>query len=193
MAERTGPDPRWSDRRLVTACLAGEERAWHVLVDKYKNLVYAVILRYGVGSQEAADVFQAVWLDAYNDLPKLRRKRALKPWLVTLTHHKCFHHQRKQARRQQHEGVELDAGTVELPASPATFDDDLARDQLVREAVFALSDRCRTMIRMLFFSFPPRPYVEVAERLGLAVGSIGFTRGRCLKQLEKELRKRGMP
>jgi hypothetical protein len=40
---------------------------------------------------------------------------------------------------------------------------------------------------MLFYQQPPLPYNEVAQRLGLATGSIGFIRGRCLRQLEKIL------
>jgi DNA-directed RNA polymerase specialized sigma24 family protein len=43
------------------------------------------------------------------------------------------------------------------------------------------------MIRLLFYVEPPLPYREVAQRLGLAVGSIGFIRGRCLKRLQKTL------
>jgi DNA-directed RNA polymerase specialized sigma24 family protein len=53
------------------------------------------------------------------------------------------------------------------------------------------SDRCRKMIYMLFFETPSRPYDEVAKELGLAVGSIGFIRGRCLKSLRKALEQKG--
>ena len=48
------------------------------------------------------------------------------------------------------------------------------------------------MIRLLFYEQPPLPYVEVARRLGLATGSIGFIRGRCLKRLQKELEEQGL-
>jgi hypothetical protein len=48
------------------------------------------------------------------------------------------------------------------------------------------------MIEMLFFETPPRPYVEVAAALGIAVGSIGFIRGRCLEQLRAVLQKSGL-
>ena len=47
------------------------------------------------------------------------------------------------------------------------------------------------MIRLLFYADPPLPYREVARRLGLATGSIGFIRGRCLRRLEKTLREMG--
>ena len=66
-----------------------------------------------------------------------------------------------------------------------------ANEQMVREANVSLSPRCQELIRLLFYTEPPLPYKEVARQLGLAVGSIGFIRGRCLERLAKALRKVG--
>ena len=63
--------------------------------------------------------------------------------------------------------------------------------QLVRDALRSIPERCRKMLKMLFFEQPPRPYLEVAKELGLAEGSIGFIRGRCLEKLRKALEQRG--
>src|SRR4030081_1922717 len=52
------PDPGWSDERLVQACLAGDQRAWSALVDKYKHLIYAIAVRRGASAEDAADIFQ---------------------------------------------------------------------------------------------------------------------------------------
>jgi DNA-directed RNA polymerase specialized sigma24 family protein len=54
-----------------------------------------------------------------------------------------------------------------------------------------LSPRCYQLIRMLFFEMPSLPYQEIAEKLGLAIGSIGFVRMRCLKKLQKLLLEKG--
>jgi DNA-directed RNA polymerase specialized sigma24 family protein len=51
--------------------------------------------------------------------------------------------------------------------------------------------RCERMIHMLFFESPVRPYAEIASELGLATGSIGFIRGRCLARLRKHLEMKG--
>jgi hypothetical protein len=42
-------------------------------------------------------------------------------------------------------------------------------------------------VELLFFESPARPYSEVASELGLAVGSIGFTRQKCMDRLRKHL------
>ncbi len=192
-ADRPSPDPNQEDRRLVDACLAGDEQAWSALVDKYSQLVYAIARRYGASRDQATDLFQAIWLDAYNDLPNLRRKGALKSWLVSLASHKCYHWKRKHLRQRAHEVATFeDQDLDDHPAGDPELIERLARDQLVRDAVLSLAPRCREMIRLLFFTFPPRPYKEVAESMGLAVGSIGFIRRRCLMRLHRALERHGL-
>ena len=68
---------------------------------------------------------------------------------------------------------------------------ELEKEQLVRDSIAQLNPRCEQMVRMLFFENPPRPYHEVARDLGVATGSIGFIRGRCLQKLKKQLEKMG--
>src|SRR2546426_1136334 len=64
-------------------------------------------------------------------------------------------------------------------------------EQMLRNALAELSPRCRELIRMLFFETPARPYREAARTLGIATGSVGFIRGRCLERLRKHLEKAG--
>jgi DNA-directed RNA polymerase specialized sigma24 family protein len=61
----------------------------------------------------------------------------------------------------------------------------------LRDAISGLPEKCEQMVRLLFFEIPPRPYEDIAEQLGMATGSIGAIRGRCLAQLKKQLEKRG--
>ncbi len=185
MPDRKTPNVSWTDERLVGLCLQGDEGAWRVLVDKYKNLVYSLILKYRPGSEEATDLFQGVWLDAFNDLAKLKKRGSFKSWLISLSNHKCYHWRQQQRRKGQHEIAMDEPETLEEhTAISPDFVSELERQQWVREALRQLSPRCQELLHLLFFAKPPKPYQEVAEHLGLAVGSIGFIRGRCLKKLE---------
>lgn len=186
--EDRSPFDRWPDAKLVESCLAGDEQAWGHLVDRFKNLVYAIILKYRAEPEEAADLFQAVWLEAYNDLPNLRQASAFKNWLVSLTAHQCFHWKKQQKRRYSHETDVGEGDNLEnLAVEDPTFAEELIRHQLVRDAIRRLSPRCQKLIHLLFFSKPPQAYQAVAKSLGLAVGSIGFIRGRCLEKARKAL------
>jgi RNA polymerase sigma factor (sigma-70 family) len=185
------PSPGWSNTRSVAECLAGDERAWSALLDRYKNLIYSIALRYGAPHQDAADIFQAVCLDLFNELPRLRDAEALQGWLIRVTMNKCYHWKRSQIDQES----DLEEEQIEnLSAAQAIPPDVLAgleQEQMVREAMEQLPPRCREMIELLFFEQPPVPYNEVARRLNLATGSIGFIRGRCLKRLKKLLQEKG--
>lgn len=68
---------------------------------------------------------------------------------------------------------------------------EIESEQSLREAIAELPPRCTELIRMLFFANPPVPYQEVAQQLGLATGSIGFIRMRCLSRLKERLHQKG--
>ncbi len=182
------PSRAWDDDRLVAACLAGDEQAWSALIDKYKNLVYSVPRKYRMSPDDAADVFQAVCVDLYNELPKLRSVASLRAWLLTVASHHAFHWKRRYVKRSEREGTPLDEDT-DVAAAPPEADvlETVQREQSIREAVAQLTPRCQEMIRLLFFTQPPIAYADLARHLNLAVGSIGFIRGRCLQKLQKLL------
>jgi len=181
----------WGNARLVEECLRGNQQAWHVLVDRYKNLIYSVPLKYGAPPQDAADIFQAVCIDLFHELPRLRDADALQGWLIRVANHKCFHWKRQKSAAAGDWDESLVEGiAANTPVAPDLLA-DLEREQIVRESMEALPPRCRQMIQLLFFEQPPLPYEKVAERLRLARGSIGFIRGRCLKRLKRILEEKG--
>ena len=180
-----------SDERLVADCLKGNQEAWAALVDKYKNLIYSIPIRLGM-YDDAADIFQAVCLDLLSDLQRLRKPRALPKWLMQTCYHKCLQYRR---RAEKHVPFEEENAESTSDASAAALPEEilaqLQREQIVRDVLSQLPPRCERMIRMLFFETPPRPYEKIANELGLATGSIGFIRGRCLARLRKQLEKMG--
>ncbi|SRR5581483_63990 len=185
-------NPVLNDEQLVRRCLAGDEKAWSELIDKYKNLIYSIPIKLGL-YQDAADIFQAVCLDLLAELPKLREPRALPKWLMQTCYHKCLHLRKVGQRQVQFspgQGEELPSDSTDRTL-PEELLVQLQREQALRDVLGELSPRCHRMVRMLFFEFPPRPYHEIARELGLATGSIGFIRGRCLSRLKKQLQKMG--
>jgi len=180
-----------SDEELVAACLAGDQTAWARLVEKYRKLVYSVPVKYRLTPEDASDIFQAVWMDLVAELPSLRSPAALRSWLMTVASHKCYHRKRSLQRREQQGGMDDIEALAVAAASPQDFVVELEREQMVRDALELIPGRCRRMVEMLFYEYPPIPYKDVAERLGLAEGSIGFIRGRCLQKLRARLQEMG--
>ena len=156
------------------------------------RLIFSVPIKFGLSREDSADIFQSVCLDLLNDLKQLREPKALPKWLMQATYHKCLRWKKQKLVLTD------DLGEDSAPAEPEDTEElpgemllQLEREQTVRDAIALLPERCHRMITMLFFEDPPRPYEEVARELGIATGSIGFIRGRCLQRMRKQLEEGG--
>ncbi len=190
LAERraTTPSPAAkSDRDLVQGCLKYREEDWALLVDKYKSLIYSIPFRYGFTREEAADIFQSVCLDLIQELPKLRDPQALPKWLMQVTAHKCFHRKAFNNRMVSRDDEDITIPETSAPAEAEINLFEIEEEQMLRDAMASLAPRCRDLVHMLFFEEPKRPYQQVAASLGLATGSIGLLRQKCLDHLRKRL------
>src|ERR1700691_5374399 len=180
----------WPDARLVRECIAGSEEAWCALIFKYKNLIFSIPVKYAFSADESTDIFQAVCLDLLSELPKLRKVKALPKWIMQVTAHKCFHRKKQESRTEvsDPDDKQFEQST---PARAEEILREAEDEQGLRQAMSELSPRCRQLVRMLFYDEPARPYQEIADTLGIAVGSIGFIRQRCLERLRKRLLEEG--
>ena len=180
----------WSDEQLVRGCLKGNEEAWFGLIDKYKNLIYSIPVKYRTPSDDANEIFQQVCFELLTALPHLREAKSLGAWLITITSHKCADWRRREQRYQPMDDDRADEIPV-LSKAADTLLLEVEREQILREALPQIAPRCRVLIQMLFFDDPAVPYEQVAASLGLARGSIGFIRMRCLRQLRRLLEQKG--
>lgn len=161
------------------------------MIDRYKRLIFSIPIKYGLSVDDATDIFQSVCVEMLSELPKLREAEALPKWIIQVTSHKCFHHKRQQQRVQP-----LNPDDDECEQSTPALAEEILRqtedEQSLRQAISEIPPRCQQLIRMLFLEEPARPYQEVARRLGLALGSIGFIRQRCLERLRKKILEVGL-
>jgi RNA polymerase sigma factor (sigma-70 family) len=185
------PAKAWDDRQLVKECGAGNEEAWSLLIDKYKALIYSIPVKYNFPPHEAADVFQATCMELLTRLPELREPRALPKWLMQVAHHQCYRVKRQHQRLVSRD-AEPDLPDPETPPIAESLMQQTQEEQMVREAMENLTPQCRRLVELLFFETPPRPYTEVAADLGLALGSIGFTRQKCIERLRRNLDELGL-
>lgn len=175
------------DEWLVQGCIQGDPTAWEELIDKYKRLIYSIPIKYGASSADAADVFQSVCIEVMNSLPQLKNVQSLRSWLITVAIRQSYRWKKKQSAHIELDAMEPDVaeGLASTPPVETLF--QLEEEQIVRDVVAKLEPRHRELVQLLFFEQPPLPYAEVARRMGLATGSIGFIRGRCLEKLRKAL------
>src|SRR5437868_1221522 len=170
---REEPAAVWNDTQLVKECLAGNEEAWSLLIEKYKALIYSIPVKYGLPPQEAADVFQATCTELLVRLPELREPRALPKWLMQVAHHESYRWKR-QGQRMVSRDADPDLPEPEIPPIAESLDRQTQEEQMLRDAMAALSLHCPPHAEPLFYEVPARPSAAVAQALGFCDRYISF-------------------
>jgi len=167
---------------LLARCRSGDEDAWRELLERYGALILSVPRRYGMKGAQADDVFADVCLALVRALPSLRDPKALPQWLLRTAARATWEAARRSKRAVPGEALRLAGGS--LPDEEAST---LEQEQAVRDALRAVPERCRRLLELLYFAVPGLSYDEIARRLGLARGSLGPTRRRCLDKMREHL------
>jgi len=169
---------------LVALALQGNQRAWQDLVTRYSPLVSSVIRRYRMNDSDADDVRQNLWLRLVEHLGNIREPRALPGWVMTTTRNEAI---RVLAGKRRTEPVNPQQDDRLDNIEHTEPDSDLIRAEY-RAAVHAglreLRPEHRELIELIFAD-TPISYQQISARLGIPIGSIGPTRARCLKKLER--------
>jgi len=176
-------DPTVTD--LVIRARNGDTQAWDALVERYAPLVWSICRRYRLGSADAEDVNQSVWLALVDQLAALREPAALPGWLATTTQRECGRVLRT-ARGPQMAWYVPDAEDIADEHAVSAEEELLQaeRHAALREAFTYLPPSCQQLIGMLIQD-PPVPYAKISTELGIPIGSIGPRRRRCVDKLRR--------
>lgn len=180
--------PEQDDPVLIALCLAGDQDAWSELVRRYSRLVYSIAFKSGLDDDAAADLVQDVFTIVLRRLESLRETERFSAWLITTAHRESW-----RARKRQPEQA-LDKAIDPVDDDPTAAERVIAWEEasIVHRALAKLGGRCQRLVQMLFLQDPRPSYESIASDLGISIGSIGPTRGRCLKQLRGHIEQLGL-
>jgi RNA polymerase sigma factor (sigma-70 family) len=174
-----------SDQELMRLCRKGDERAWELLMDRYERLVFSIPLNYGLSREDAADVTQITSTVLIQSLKTPTEIGRLGPWLATVARRHTWRLLERGQREStsRHEDLAESAKLVGKSGSGSVEHWELT--EWLHHGLSSIDEPCRELLLALYFDPEQPSYAEVAARLNRPVGSIGPTRGRCLKELRK--------
>jgi RNA polymerase sigma factor (sigma-70 family) len=171
---------------LVRRAAEGDRWSWERLVDQYARIIWSVTRDFRLAESDAADVAQATWLRLFEHIDRLEYPDRVGSWLAVTARRECLRH---VAARKRVVLVHDDDDLHDVVAHGPAVDERLLaneRAQAVREALADLPGQWQRMLQLLMAD-PPASYAEISDQLGLPIGSIGPTRGRCLARLRELL------
>lgn len=176
-----------TDAALIQLCLAGDEPAWSVLLERYSGLIYSIGLKARLSPEDVADVFQSVCLILLEGLEKLKDVSKLSSWITTITLRQCLRVKRQQ-RLLWADLEHIEETLTNLPDDSPLPDEEiqqLEQERLIRQAISMLDEPCQRLLTFLYYEDKGVwSYDAIACEMGLSVASIGAKRRRCLKKLK---------
>jgi RNA polymerase sigma factor (sigma-70 family) len=167
---------------LVRGAVAGDRQAWERLVEQYARLIWSITVEFKLAESDAADVAQTTWLRLLEHIDRIEYPDRVGSWLAATARNECLRslaaHKRLVLGREEHDMEEEPAPGTEVDAR--LLADERART--VHDALSRLPRRWQRLLELLMDD-PPASYAEISDQLGLPIGSIGPTRGRCLARL----------
>jgi len=168
---------------MVAAAAEGDQAAWSDLVARFRGRVIRVARAHGLDAHQADDVAQETWLRLYRNLGNVRDPFSLGAWIETTARRESL---RVLAGRRREELTGDDVG-IDLPALDDGGDAVLEeRKAALARGLMKLNGRQRALMQSLLVE-PAPSYADVSVRVGIPIGSIGPTRGRCVRRLRQEL------
>lgn len=181
-----------SDTALIEASRKGDQQAWQQLVERYQRLIYTIPRRAGFDENRAAEIFQRVFAKLVANIHRIEQPERIQAWLVTTAKRETL---RMLDKEKRFDTTSEDISEQEFIADHHPLPEDvvvrLEAQHDVRLAVEQVGDKCRRLLTLLFYQSDPLPYNDVARELGIAEGSIGPTRARCLQKVQKVLEQSG--
>lgn len=167
--------------QLVERARNGDAAAWSDIVSGLENLVWSVVRGFRLSEEDAKDVAQLTWLRAVEKLDRIHDPERIGLWLATIARRECM---RVIERGSRSLAVDPQEGFVDL-TSAADSEAEVERRaaaKAILAALSELSDDCQQLLRLVLCD-PPVAYADISELLGIAVGTIGARRSRCLSRL----------
>jgi RNA polymerase sigma-70 factor (ECF subfamily) len=175
-------DPVDDDVRLIAAVVKGDRAALAGLYDRHASLLLGLAVRILADKALAEDVLHDVFLEAWHHAAEFDRARgSVRAWLITRMRSRCLDRRGKVVRGAR----AAEAAARERPGAVPEGIAGADRDR-VRRGVAGLPDDLTAVIELAYFD--GLSATEIAERLGLPVGTVKSRLARAIATLRAQLR-----
>ena len=184
------PDAPWdAAAEAYREWRAGSASAMDRLVRVMTPVLWHVVRAYGLNRELAEDVVQSTWLTLVRRADTIVDAQAVGGWLIITARREAW-----RVGKHAASTVTMDDEVLDAVADAGVSAEDTAvehdRHSRLWSSVATLDERCQRLLRVIAFDARP-DYAKIAGDLGMKIGSIGPTRGRCLDKLRSAVEAQG--
>jgi len=178
------------DQTLIDQCLAGRREAFGQLVERYQHRLYHGLLHALGSPEDAQDIAQEAFVNAFEKLASFKGQAAFYSWLFRIALNAAVSSKRKTRRMSTSVEARRDATglepTDENPATEPSYAMDVSdRQRLVRRALAELSEEFRTAL--VLKEMDGMSYEEIAEVVEVPLGTVRSRIHRARLELRAKL------
>jgi RNA polymerase sigma factor (sigma-70 family) len=183
-----GPVPETLASRaahLFDAYRGGDEAKMADLVALLTPILWHTVRAQRLDRESAEDVLQTTWLTLVRSADSISDPQAVLQWLIVSARREAWRVVKRSDRVEPKDfyAEEFVTRSADAPEQAVLRNDSDAR---LWRHIAGLPEKCRELLRVIAFADRP-DYAAIAKALGMPVGSIGPTRGRCLAKLRLQL------
>jgi len=171
-----------NERELVERCRSGDERAFQDLVDRYKDLVYALIARTVQDRARAEDLAQDVFLRIHRGLPYFRGEARLSTWIFRIVANVCV---QETSRPPTFSLDDSRASHGQRASAPDRQFRDLELKDRLEKAIARLPPTARLLVAAHYLD--GARYEDLADALQMPLGTVKTHLYRAKQQLRRML------
>ncbi|AXP81790.1 ECF RNA polymerase sigma factor SigW [Mariniflexile rhizosphaerae] len=181
-----------NDQYYINLILNGDTNAFHILVDRYKDLVYSLSLRMLKNREEAEEVSQDTFVKVFKSLPRFKGDSKFSTWIYKIAYNTCL--DRLKKNKKFYNDVPIDEFTEH---QVRTIDDALEnleakeREQAIQDCMSLLPNEDGFLLTLYYFE--EQSLDDISKVMGLTPNNVKVKLFRSRKKLAAILKQRLEP
>lgn len=186
------------DNLLIKRALAGEQRAFSEILQRYRASIYNLIYKMVHNKEETEDLVQEAFIKAFSSLATFNEEYAFSTWLYRIAINNSIDHFRKKKLKtfSMDTPIESKDGPIHREFSDNSYlpDDPLLnneKNKLIEEAIAKLPEKYRVSI--ILRHREEKSYEEISQILNIPLGTVKARIFRAREMLKKQLKGKVLP
>lgn len=175
------------DQHYIDAVINGDSKAFAVLIDRYKHMVFTLAMKILKNNEEAEEVSQDVFVKVYQVLQTFKGDSKFSTWVYKIAYYRSLDYLKKQKRNLNTSSIDTEV-EYHLPSIENTLDrlEAEERKKTIKRAIDGLPENDAVVITLHYFE--ELSLKEIADIMGIEANTVKVRLFRSRKRLAELLK-----